>query len=200
MENKYFLYDESLLEHFKDKDEILYCYMKERGFIERLVTPDIFESIVNTIVSQLISTKAADAIYLKIKNLLGEVTPENVDKVDWDELRACGLTKAKTNSIKEIAARILDGRLQLEEFSNMTDEEITKELIQVKGIGNWTAEMILIFTLGRMDVVSYKDLGIRRGMMKLYNLSELDEKTFMEYRKNYSPYGAVVSLYLWDIS
>lgn len=200
MKREYFLYDENVFEHFKDRDETLYKYMKSRGLLERAVNPNVFESIVDTIVSQLISTKAADAIYLKIKNKLGEVTPENIDKIDWEELRACGLTKAKTNSIKEIAARILDGRLQISEFLNMTDEEITSELIQVKGIGTWTAEMILIFTLGRMDVVSYKDLGIRRGMKKLYGLEDIDEKKFMEYRENYSPYGTIASLYLWDIS
>lgn len=200
MKREYFLYDEEVFEHFKDRDETLYKYMKSRGLLERAVNPNVFESIVDTIVSQLISTKAADAIYLKIKNKLGEVTPENIDKIDWEELRACGLTKAKTNSIKEIAARILDGRLQISEFLNMTDEEITSELIQVKGIGTWTAEMILIFTLGRMDVVSYKDLGIRRGMKKLYGLEDIDEKKFMEYRENYSPYGTIASLYLWDIS
>lgn len=200
MKREYFLYDEEVFEHFKDRDETLYKYMKSRGLLERAVNPNVFESIVDTIVSQLISTKAADAIYLKITNKLGEVTPENIDKIDWEELRACGLTKAKTNSIKEIAARILDGRLQISEFLNMTDEEITSELIQVKGIGTWTAEMILIFTLGRMDVVSYKDLGIRRGMKKLYGLEDIDEKKFMEYRENYSPYGTIASLYLWDIS
>lgn len=200
MKREYFLYDEEVFEHFKDRDETLYKYMKSRGLLERAVNPNVFESIVDTIVSQLISTKAADAIYLKITNKLGEVTPENIDKIDWEELRACGLTKAKTNSIKEIAARILDGRLQISEFPNMTDEEITSELTQVKGIGTWTAEMILIFTLGRMDVVSYKDLGIRRGMKKLYGLEDIDEKKFMEYRENYSPYGTIASLYLWDIS
>lgn len=200
MKREYFLYDEEVFEHFKDRDETLYKYMKSRGLLERAVNPNVFESIVDTIVSQLISTKAADAIYLKITNKLGEVTPENIDKIDWEELRACGLTKAKTNSIKEIAARILDGRLQISEFPNMTDEEITSDLTQVKGIGTWTAEMILIFTLGRMDVVSYKDLGIRRGMKKLYGLEDIDEKKFMEYRENYSPYGTIASLYLWDIS
>lgn len=200
MEKSYFLYDEAVLEHFRDNDEIMYNYMMERGLIEREVNTNIFESIVDTIVSQLISTKAAYVIYLKIKNLLGEVTPENVLNISWDELRGCGLTTAKTNSIREISERVLDGRLKIDEFSKMSDEEIINELVQIKGIGNWTAEMILIFTLGRMDVVSYKDLGIRRGMKKLYNLDDLDEKTFLKYRKNYSPYGTVASLYLWDIS
>jgi DNA-3-methyladenine glycosylase II len=77
---------------------------------------------------------------------------------------------------------------------------VKSKLTSIKGIGNWTAEMFLIFSLKRMDVVSYKDLAIRRGMMSLYGLERLEKKTFERYRENYSPYGTVASLYLWSLS
>ena len=86
------------------------------------------------------------------------------------------------------------------ELSSLRDEVIIKQLASLHGVGVWSAEMLLIFSLGRSDVVSYGDLAIRRGMMKLYGLKELSQETFVRYKKRYSPYGSVASLYLWEVS
>ena len=106
----------------------------------------------------------------------------------------------KAGYIKGIAEAALSGQVEFGKLQFLEDEEIIKKLSALPGVGNWTVEMLLIFSLCRPDVVSYKDLAIRRGMMNLYQLEELSFQDFARYRKKYSPYGSVASLYLWALS
>src|SRR5690606_32156269 len=112
----------------------------------------------------------------------------------------CGMSLRKAGYIKGSAKAAVDKTIDFDNLVNLSDEEVIKELIKLKGVGEWTAQMLLIHSLERPDVVSFKDLAIRRGMMKLYNLSTLSLEEFYEYKKKYSPYGTVASLYLWHIS
>ncbi|MFA5448527.1 MAG: DNA-3-methyladenine glycosylase 2 family protein, partial [Sphaerochaeta sp.] len=106
----------------------------------------------------------------------------------------------KAEYIHNIAIKIEEGSLDLERLQTLEDDEVTKELVKLKGIGPWTAEMILLFGLKRPDVLSYGDLAILRGMRILYNLESIDRSTFEVYRRRYSPYGTTASLYLWAVS
>jgi len=115
-----------------------------------------------------------------------------------DEIKACGLTYRKVGYIKGICEAVSSGELDLEALADKADDEVIAELVKLNGIGVWSAEMFLIFSLYRPDVLSYGDLIIRKGIMKLYGLDDISKKDFEEYRKLYSPYGTVASLYLWD--
>jgi DNA-3-methyladenine glycosylase II len=115
-------------------------------------------------------------------------------------MRECGLSGRKIDYIKRIPDAALRGEIDVSCFHNMTDEEIIRQLSSLHGIGVWTAEMLLLFSLRRPDIVSWGDQAIRRGMMNLYGLKTLTKSQFQRYRKRYSPYGSVASLYLWALS
>lgn len=160
---------------------------------------DLFWALVESIVSQQLAVKAADAIFRRVEALLGEVTAERLLAVDVDELRACGLSGRKIEYLRGIAEAKISGAIDFEGLAEKSDAEVIAELVKLKGVGVWTAEMLLIFALGRPDVLSFKDLGIRRGIMMLNHLDDLTEEGFEIYRKRYSPYGTLASLYLWRV-
>lgn len=160
---------------------------------------DLFHALVQSIISQQLSIRVADTIYNRVEQLLGRITAENLKSAAVEDLRACGLSARKIEYLRGIADAVLSGRIDFAALARLPDEEIMKELVKLKGVGEWTAEMLLIFALGRPDVLSFKDLGIRRGIMLLNKLEELTEEDFEVYRKRYSPYGTLASLYLWRI-
>lgn len=160
---------------------------------------DLFLGLVQSIVSQQLSVRVADAIFRRVKELLGEVTAENLLAADPEALRGCGLSGRKVEYLRGIADAQRAGTIDFDSLAGKPDAEIIGELVELKGVGVWTAEMLLIFSLGRSDVLSYRDLGIRRGIMMLNGLAELTEADFEHYRRRYSPYGTLASLYLWRI-
>ena len=159
----------------------------------------LFPALVESIVSQQLAVKAADAIFRRVETLLGEITAENLLAADVGSLRACGLSGRKIEYLRGIAEAQLNGTVDFKSLAEKPDAEIIQELVKLKGIGVWTVEMLLIFALGRPDILSYKDLGIRKGIMMLNGLTDLSEAEFETYRKRYSPYGTLASLYLWRI-
>lgn len=195
-----FKYGDKEIEYLKKKDKKLGAAIEKIGIIERKITPDPFEALVSSIVSQQISSKAAETVWNRFTNVIGVVTPENIEKVSLEEIQGCGMSLRKVGYIKGIAEAAISGEVNFGELNNLADEEIVKKLSALKGVGVWTAEMLLIFSLRRPDVVSYGDLAIRRGMMNLYGHKELSKERFERYRKRYSPYGSVASLYLWALS
>ncbi|MFB9329111.1 DNA-3-methyladenine glycosylase family protein [Paenibacillus aurantiacus] len=197
---KTFAYGEDAIGYLSRADNLLGETMARLGRIERAIIPDPFAAIVHAVVGQLISVKAANAIWLRLQERLGEMTPSRVAELPAEELRACGVTMRKAETIRAIACAELAGELGLDRLNALADEEIIRSLTALKGIGRWTAEMLLIGSLERPDVVSWGDVAIRRGMMKLYGLSELTKRQFDEYRSRYSPYGSVASIYLWAIA
>ena len=160
---------------------------------------DLFLALVQSIVSQQLSVKVADVIFQRVETLLGEITAENLLAAEPEALRACGLSCRKIEYLRGIAEAQRNGLIDFKSLARKTDAEIIQELVKLKGVGVWTAEMLLIFSLGRPDILSYKDLGIRRGIMMLNGLAELTEEDFEYYRRRYSPYGTLASLYLWRI-
>jgi DNA-3-methyladenine glycosylase II len=174
--------------------------MEEIGIIERNVTPDLFTALVASVASQQISAKAAETVWRRMEERFGAATPETIATASAESIQQCGMSMRKAGYIKGIGEAVADGRLDPEGLRDLSDDDVIARLSALNGVGVWTAEMILIFSMERPDVVSWGDLAIRRGMMKLYGLETLDRKAFDRYRKRYSPYGSVASLYLWEIS
>lgn len=160
---------------------------------------DLFQALVQNIVSQQLAVRAAELIYGRVVALLGEISAGNLLLTDAEALRACGLSGRKVGYLQGIAAAVQGGRIDFAGLAGRTDADIIAELVQLKGVGVWTAEMLLIFALGRRNVLSYSDLGIRQGIMHLYGLETLAEGEFAAYRRRYAPYGTLASFYLWHI-
>lgn len=196
----YFKYGEEEIEYLKKKDKKLAKAIDEIGMVKREINTDLFSAVIESVIGQLISTKAAITVTNRLIDLVGDFTPENIEKVDSELIQKCGMTFRKANYIKGAANAAITGEIEFNNLHKLSNDEVIKELTKLKGIGEWTGEMILIHSLERPDILSYKDLGIRRGMMRLYELEELSKKEFEIYRKKYSPYGTVASIYLWEIS
>ncbi len=195
-----FTYGRTELEHLRKKDRRLGYAIDEIGPIEREVIPDPFTALVHTIVGQQISSRAAAAIWNRLQEQLGGIRPETIAAASIEELRRCGLSARKAGYIRGIGAAVTQGELDLAGLAALSDEDVIGRLTALPGIGRWTAEMYLLFSLRRPDVVSWSDLAIRRGMMNLYGLATLSRDEFDRYRRRYSPYGSVASLYLWAVS
>jgi len=194
-----FKYGKAELDHLKKRDKALGAAIEKIGMVEFEVIPDLFAGLVKSIITQQISTKAASSIWKKMLGHFGEITPETILCATTEDIQKCGLSMRKAISIKEIARAQVQGDLNLSELHELPDDEVIRRLSSLNGIGVWTAEMLLIFSMERPDVVSWGDLGIRQGMMRLHGLQTLTREQFDEYRKRYSPYGSVASLYLWRL-
>ena len=200
MDQKYYPYGETEIEYLKKKDKKLAVVIELLGHPERPLDDDLFLAIVHSIVGQQISTKAAATIWGRMQENLGEITPESIVCAGTDQLQSFGMTFIKAQNIVSFAEKIADREFDLDAIYSMTDKEAIEALSSLKGIGVWTAEMILLHCLKRPDIVSYGDLAILRGMRMVYRHRKIDRKLFEKYRKRYSPYGSVASIYLWKVS
>jgi DNA-3-methyladenine glycosylase II len=195
-----FQYGQTEIDYLKKKDKKLAEAIDRIGFIEREIIPDLFAALINSIVGQQISMKAVDTIWGRMKERFGEITPENIAVRTAEEVQQCGITMKKAVYIKNIADAVLSGEFNIAELSQLPDDEVCKRLSALNGIGVWTAEMLMTFSLQRPNVVSWGDLAIRRGIMMLYQHRKLDKEKFEKYKRRYSPYGTVAAFYLWEIS
>lgn len=201
MENKrYFEYGAAEIETLKKVDPVLGNAIDRIGIIKRELIPDLFEALVNAIVGQMISTKAAKTVWSRLLELVGTIAPQAIYETPVEHIQRCGITMKKAEAIYDIALKVCSGEFEPESLYNMPDAQVIQQLVSLKGVGSWTAEMLLIFSMERPDIVSWKDIGIRRGMCRLYGLGELSRSEFDYYREKYSPYGTVASLYLWELS
>lgn len=193
----YFKYGEKELNYLKRKDKKLAYVIDKIGFVERNIEPDIFVCIVKNIVGQQISNKALDTIWNRFIDRIGTVTPENIYNSDLDGI---GVSAKKVVWIKEFSRKVLENEFDIDALYKKSDSDAIKGLCTLDGIGKWTAEMVLIFSMNRMDILSYGDFGIKNGMKILYNKKEITKDVFEKYKKRYSPYGSVASIYLWEVS
>jgi DNA-3-methyladenine glycosylase II len=162
--------------------------------------PDAYEALARAIVGQQLSTKAAASIWARVVELFGGGTPapEQLIEIDPQQLRDAGLSWSKAGFLRDLAERVRDGELELERLPELEDEAVIDELTRVKGIGRWTAEMFLIFHLGRPDVLSTGDLGIRRAAQLAYGLDELPAPAELEQLgEAWRPHRTLACLYLW---
>lgn len=195
-----FEYGEKEIGHLQRRDKKLGAAIDRIGPIQREIIPDPFTALISSVVSQQISKRAAETVWNRLSARLGTVMPETIVVTDLTEIQGCGMSERKAGYIKGIADAAVSGLVDFKTLHTLTDEEIIKKLSSIKGVGVWTAEMLLIFSLCRPDVVSFRDLAICRGMMNLYGLQDVSKEKFERYRKRYSPYGSVASLYLWALS
>ncbi|MCL2285916.1 MAG: DNA-3-methyladenine glycosylase 2 family protein [Firmicutes bacterium] len=199
MSETYFIYGEVELAHLRKKCKKLAALIDRVGMIKRPVNPNPFSALVESIVAQQISTKAAATVTARLREL-SAMDADRLNALSAEEIQACGMSMQKAGYIKNIAAAAVTKAVDFDTLADKTDREIIDALVKIKGIGVWTAEMLLIFSLTRPNVVSYGDLIIRCSIMQLYGHKELPKERFMRYAKRYAPYGSVASLYLWALA
>ena len=196
----FFEYGTAEIEYLKAKDARLAVVIEKIGHIERPVDSDLFSSVIHHIIGQQISTKAQKTIWQRMNDSLGEVTPKTVGHTSVEELQSFGMTFRKAEYIKDFCDKILSGTFDLDAVEKMNDEDAIAALSGLKGIGVWTAEMILLFCLQRPNILSYGDLAVLRGMRMVYHHRKIDKKLFEKYRRRLSPYCSVASLYFWAVA
>lgn len=196
----YFAYDERAVAYLTRRDKRLGEVMARLGPLRREVMPDLFAALAHAIVGQQVSMTVQRTLWQRLCAALGAVTPAAVLAASPEELRVLGLSGRKVEYIREAAQAVVDGRLDVEALRGMEDAAVCAALVGLRGVGLWTAEMLLLFSLQRQDVLSYDDLAIRRGLRMLYRHKEVDRERFARYRRRFSPYGSVASLYLWAVA
>lgn len=190
------------LGHLQSGDKSLARLIDRVGPFTLKLRRDRFDTLVSSILSQQISTKAARSIRLKLEGMTNGagLTPESITKLEDTKLREAGLSGQKVSYLRDLTARVRDGRLELARLHRMSDEEAIAELVAVKGIGEWTAHMFLMFSLGRTDVLPHGDYGLRSSMKTLYRLADLpDKKTCLTIAEPWRPYATIASWYLWRL-
>lgn len=191
---------DDIKKYLSKKDPILAKIIKQVPPFERYKAGNYFEALTESIVSQQLSVKAADTIWKRFIALLpdSEVTAENVWEVSDQKIRDAGISWSKISYIKDLAKKTMESGILFEQFEIMSDEEIITELVKVKGIGRWTAEMFLMFAMERPDVFSYGDLGLRRAIQKWYRLDhEPTQEEAEKIAQKWQPYRTIASRYLW---
>ena len=186
------------------RDKKLSVLINEFGTPDYNLRQDYFQSLLRSIVFQQLSGKAAQTIYERFVNLIPKTSnlcPNEVLKLDKDKMRKAGLSFQKIDYVRNLADYFENNSFQKKDVERMTDQEISKELIQIKGIGQWTVDMFLIFTLNRTDILPFKDLGIQKGIMKILNMKNMPSKKEMEIcSKKWRPYRTIACWYLWRMA
>ena len=195
-----FQYGDREKDYLKQKDAFMAAAMDEIGHVHREVTPNLYAALVQQIVSQQISTKGAVTIWNRMLAAFGAITPENMGKTTAQAVQQCGMSMRKAEYIKEFTQTVLEGDLDLQALHNMTDTELCARLVTIKGIGVWTAEMLMTFSMQRPDVMSWGDIAIHRGLRMLYRHRKITKQLFAKYKRRYSPYASIACLYLWEIA
>jgi len=188
--------------HLRASDPIMRESIDAIGPFTLRLERNRFRMLVRSIVSQQISTSAARAIRKRLESQFASarVTAERLAELDKDQLRAAGLSNQKATYLLDLADKVTSGEVSLRKTGRMPDEEVILELTKVKGIGRWTAQMFLIFSLGRLDVLPHDDLGIRTAIRDLYNLDSLPDRSTSEMiAQPWRPYASLASWYCWRI-
>ena len=189
--------------HISKNDKKLAEVIKVSGPCRIVPHTDHYGELVSSIVGQQLSTKAAYSIWQRVLALFsGKMpTPEQLLEIDDQKLRDVGLSWAKVRYVKDLATHIIDGRLDLEHAATMPNEQLIEQLIAVKGIGEWSAHMFMMFGLGRLDILPVGDLGIKKAAQKLYALKEMPDAAQIiniANKNGWHPYESVASWYLWQ--
>jgi DNA-3-methyladenine glycosylase II len=188
------------LRHLRRSDPVMRDVIRRAGPFTLKLRNDRFQALVFSILAQQISSKAARAIRAKLEAHVApeKISAEGICRLGLDELRTVGLSKQKATYVLDLAERVSSGRLQLNRMSRLRDEAVIESLIEVKGIGVWTAQMFLIFSLGRLDVFPHADFGVRSAIKNLYGLDVLpDRETSHRIAEPWRPYASIASWYCW---
>jgi DNA-3-methyladenine glycosylase II len=188
------------LRHLRRVDPVMRAVIQRAGPFRLKPRRDRFYSLVSSILSQQISGKAAASIRGRLEDYVApeKISAETLSRIKPDQLRQIGVSQQKSMYLIDLAERVRTGELKLDGLARRTDNEVIEALVQVKGIGVWTAQMFLIFSLGRMDVFPHDDLGVRSAIRNLYGLRDLpDKETSHRIAKPWRPYASVASWYCW---
>lgn len=186
--------------HVERRDPVMRCVIRRVGPFTLRPTRDRFGLLVRSIISQQISTSAARAIRGRLQARMdgGRITAASLAALSLQELRSVGLSLQKAGYLHDLAARERDGGLNLRQIGRLEDEAVIEQLVQVRGVGRWTAQMFLIFGLGRLDVFPHDDLGVRAALKRLYGLDRLpDSRTAQGLAEPWRPYATVGTWYCW---
>lgn len=186
--------------HLARRDAVLKPLIRRVGPCTLATADDYFGILVRSIISQQISTKAAKAIAERLHKALGRggYRPSNILKADEATLRGAGLSSNKQRSLIDLAEKCAAGAVPLKRLPEMPDEEVIDALVPVRGIGRWTAEMFLIFALGRRDVLPVDDYGLRTGVQRHYGLDELPKKAALtEIGEPWRPFRSIATWFIW---
>lgn len=194
----FFPFKTEALDYLKERDPYLSKVIDKYGIVSRPVKNNVFEAIVNSILGQQISTAVTRVIWKRVKDKVGEVTPDSISSLTLEELRECGTSLRKANNILLASQRFKSG--EFDSLNTMNDEEVCNKLCELSGVGKWTAEMAMIHALLREDVLSYGDAGIKKGLRIIYGLDKVTPEIFNKYRELYSPYGTIASFYIWKVA
>lgn len=191
-----------VLDHFKKIDKILFEASKKYGDFEIIIPKypkEYFVSLCDEIVSQQLSRRVADVIFDRFKNVFpnGLITADHILKIKHEDLRATGMSNAKARFIMDLGSKVYNREVDLEKLVLLDNNSVITELTKIKGIGPWTAEMFLMFTLGREDVFSHGDLGLRNAIKKLYALDNPTKEYIIELSLKWSPYRTYACRILW---
>jgi len=190
---------EKAVKHFKTVDPLLYeLAVNIEPLSPMLPSNEHFVRLCRSIVGQQLSVKAAQTIFTRFQNLFdNKITPEKILKADKEALRGCGISYSKVSYIKDLAEKVIEKKLILETIHEDNDETVIKNLTTVKGIGNWSAEMFLMFSLGRPDIFSVQDVGLQNAMKKLYGLEEIKKEELLRISEKWKPYRTFACMILW---
>lgn len=189
------------VEYIRESDALLSPIINAYGLPTFAPHGNYYQELVESIISQQLSVKAAATILRRFIDLFGHFpTPEEILQKDFDELRSVGLSGQKTGYIRDLAQHVIEGKVRFDHLDKLSNEEIIAELTAVKGIGEWTVHMFLMFCMGRLDVLAHGDLGIRTGIMRLYELNALPDKKAVEAIAEvnaWHPYATIACWYVW---
>lgn len=195
-----FQYGEKEIDYLRSRDSRMAEVIDKIGVVRRRVIPDVFAALVHSIVGQQISTKAHESIWRKVQERVGEVSPKNILAISPELLQSVGISFRKVEYIRDAARRFESGEFDVLSFDSMSDEQVIEKLTQLKGVGVWSAEMLMLFSMQRPDVLSFGDLAILRGLRMIYHHRRIDRRLFEKYRRRFSPCNSVASLYLWAVA
>lgn len=187
-------YGDTELAYLKAKDPLLGEVIDKLGKLPMEVNPDLFCALVHCIAGQQISTKAHRTVWQRMLDGIGEITPKSIDQLTVEELQAFGINFRKARYIKNAAQKVLTGELDIDGLADLPDEEVCKQLVKLDGVAQWTAEMLLFFSMQRPNILSYGDLSIVRGMRMVYHHREITPKLFERYRRRLSPHCFIASI------
>lgn len=200
------------MEHFiftqQDVDNLIKIEPKFKPFIDldfgtKTINPNVFESIIESMIAQQISGRVAGIITNRLKEKVKVITPQKMLKLTDDEYKEIGLGPQKRGYIRSISNSVKNKDIDLNKLQILTSEEVIEQLTKLKGVGSWTAEMLLIFSLGRRDVLSIKDLGIKKGIAYLYGFNshkDLSDEFLIKTHNKLKSVGTLASFYFWELS
>ncbi|TJX67570.1 DNA-3-methyladenine glycosylase 2 family protein [Soehngenia saccharolytica] len=196
----YFEYGNEEKEYLSKKDSTIGKAISHYGHIYREVEKDIFKALIKNILSQQISTKAYETILSRFINLTNDFDDMRLMSIGEEDFKECGISKRKAEYIKTIIDHKYIYNYDFNSLKGLNDDEVIESLIKFPGIGKWTAQMTLIFSLERKDVLALDDFGIRKGLSIMYQVNVNDRNAMKKYKDVFTPYSTIASFYIWRVA